>query len=88
MAHEFNWKSSAAAEQSASKHFAVTPHDSTNFTYLTRAIYVGVAGHVTVVTEDDVAVLYKNVPAGGRIDVVAKRVNSTGTTATDMVGMY
>jgi hypothetical protein len=84
----FDWKSSAAAEQSASKHFAITASDSTDFTYLTRAIYVGTSGHVAVVTDDGTVVTYKNVPSGGRIDVVAKRVNSTNTTATDLVGMY
>lgn len=83
-----NWKSHAAAEQSASHHFAVTPHDSTNFTYNCRALYIGGEGDVVVVTEDGTAVTYVGVPAGSILPVVAKRVNSTNTTATDIVGMY
>jgi hypothetical protein len=88
MAFATNWLSNAAAEFSASKHFAITPHNTTNFDYLTRAIYVGVTGNVVIVTDDDVAVTYVAVPAGAVLSVRAKRVNSTGTTASSLVGMY
>jgi hypothetical protein len=82
------WASNAAAQLVANEHFAITPHDSNNFTYLTRGIYVGVTGNVTVVTASGAAVLYTAVPAGITLPIIAKRVNATGTTATGLVGMY
>lgn len=67
----------------------ITPHDSTNFTNgVCRGIYVGVAGIIVAVTEDDVAVTFKGAAAGTIIPIRAKRVNSTTTTATDMVAIY
>lgn len=69
-------------------HAAVTPHDSTLFATAARAIYVGTAGDVAIVSVNDEAVTYKNVPAGTIISVICKRVNATGTTATDIVAMW
>lgn len=69
-------------------HFAITPHDSTNFTFVTRGIYVGVGGTIVIVAKEGGAVTYKNAVAGSIIPVRAIRVNSTSTTATDLVGIY
>lgn len=71
----------------ASNHFAITPHDSTNFTEECRGIYVGVGGDIVVVTQNDDAVTYKNAQSGSIIPIRAKRVNSTSTTATNLVGL-
>lgn len=73
---------------SAEDFFAITPHNSTNFTYAVRGIYVGVTGDVVAVTEGGAAITFKAVPAGMILPVRAIRVNSTGTTATDLVGLY
>lgn len=51
------------------------------------AIYVGGAGIVAVVFQDDTVVNFTAV-AGGYLYVKAKRVNSTNTTATLMVALY
>jgi hypothetical protein len=67
-------------------HFAITPSDSTNFNAYARGIYVGVGGDVVVVSPAGNAVTYKNVPTGAILPVIAIRVNSTSTTATNMVG--
>lgn len=70
---------------------AITPSDSTNIQasndFLTDAIYVGGAGVVVVVGQDDVAVSFTCV-AGQVLKVRAKRVNSTSTTATLLVALY
>lgn len=66
---------------------AITPHNSTNLTNVTRGIYVGVAGDVVVVPQTGSAVTFKNAAAGSILPVRAIRVNSTGTTATDLVGL-
>ncbi len=72
----------------ATKHFAMTPHDSTNESNYTRGVYIGGSGNLTIVTDDDVAVAYSNAVAGTIIPIRAKRVNSTGLTASNLVGMY
>lgn len=70
--------------------FAITPSDSANFTYLVRAIYVGTTGDVVVVNaqDDSTAVKFTSVPAGTILPVKTKRVNSTNTTASNLVGIY
>jgi len=68
-------------------YFAITPHNSTNLQFKTRSIRVGVGGDVVAVREDGTAVTFKNCFAGEVLPIVAIRVNATGTTATDLVGL-
>lgn len=67
--------------------FAVTPSNTVNFTNVARQLYVGTTGDVTVVTQEDEAVVtFKNVPEGSVIGpFFIKRVNATGTTASNIV---
>lgn len=67
--------------------FAVTPHDSTNFTNRARALYVGGAGNVACVFADGAVVTFTAVPTGCVLPVEVIRVNSTNTTATNIVGL-
>lgn len=65
----------------------ITPSNSTNIANVVRSIYVGVGGNITVVTTAGEVVLFTGVPQGaviGPFNVV--RVNSTGTTASSLVG--
>lgn len=71
----------------ASGAAAVTPSDSTNFTVVPRAIYVGVGGDVVAVI-NGTAITFKNVPTGALLPIVCTRINSTSTTATNMVALY
>lgn len=67
---------------------AITKSDATNFAAgECRGIYVGVTGDVVVVTSRGDTVTFKAVPVGV-LPVRAVRVNSTNTTATDMVALY
>lgn len=67
---------------------AVTPSDATNFAAC-RALYVGTGGNVVVVfDESNAAVTFVNVPSGAVLPVQAKRVNSTSTTASNIVALY
>lgn len=68
--------------------FQITPSDSTLFTYQVRGIYVGGAGDVSLVTPRNNTVVFSAVPVGTILPVRAIRVNSTGTTATLMDGLY
>jgi hypothetical protein len=66
---------------------AVTPSDATDFTGgKAVALYVGVAGDVTAIVGGQ-AILFKAMPVGIH-RIACTRVNSTATTATDMVALY
>lgn len=64
---------------------AITPSDSQDQTY--RAIYVGGAGNVTVITAGGETTTFTAPPVGSIIPIETKRVMSTGTTATLLVGL-
>jgi len=67
---------------------AVTPNDSTDLSFVTRSLYVGGAGNVSVdLAESGTAVVFVGVPAGTFLPIRAKRVRSTGTTATNIVAL-
>lgn len=68
--------------------FAVTPSDSANLATFTRGIIVGVSGDVKVVLLDDSTVTLPALAAGVIHPVRAKKVFSTGTTATTIVALY
>lgn len=73
----------------ANKGFAVTPSDTVNFAQgICRGIYVGVSGDVVVVHGDDTTVTYKAMAAGVVHPIMAKRINNTNTTATNVVAVY
>ena len=55
---------------------------------LCNGIYVGTAGDVCVLDSHGNSPVFKNVPNGGTINVRARRVLSTGTTASDLVALY
>lgn len=68
---------------------AVTPHDTNVLTGGTcRALYIGVTGDVVAVLADEAAsVTFKAAPVG-ILNVQARIVLSTGTTATNILALY
>jgi hypothetical protein len=71
---------------------AITKHDTTNITQpgtkvLTDAVYVGGAGVVAAVWADSSVSNFTAV-AGQILPICIKRVNSTNTTATLLVGLW
>lgn len=65
---------------------AISPTDATAIGPF-MALYIGVAGDVTLVPRNSTtAVLFKAVPVGV-LKVACQGVNSTGTTATNIVGL-
>lgn len=66
---------------------AITPHASNDMA-LTRAIYVGVGGDIAAVGADNTPVTFKSVPTGTLLPIRLRRINESGTTATDMVAIY
>lgn len=61
---------------------AVTPHNTTELDFVTRAIYVGGTGDLKVTTIGGSEVTFSGVPAGTLLPVRAKIIWNTGTTAT------
>lgn len=70
----------------ATDAFSVTPNDSTNLTIWAVALYIGGTGDVKVDTVNGTTVTFSSVPVG-ILPVQVKRVYSTGTTATNIVGL-
>ena len=69
--------------------FAITPHDTNELERVTRAIYVGGAGNISVVLADDSsAVTFVGLVAGSVLPICAKQVKHTDTNATYLLGLY
>jgi hypothetical protein len=67
---------------------AVTPSDTVGFIQgPCRALYVGVAGNVSVLS-GGADVVFVGVQAGSILPVETARVNSTATTATNIVALF
>lgn len=77
---------------SARDAVAVTPSDTVDFTTYARALFIGVTGNVSVIplaqAGTGTAVVFKGVAAGTVLNLACRRVNSTATTATDIVALY
>jgi len=70
-------------------YVAITKHDTTNIpTGPTKAIYVGGAGNIVAVATDGSVVTFTAIPVGAVLPISVKRVNSTDTTATNMIALY
>jgi hypothetical protein len=67
---------------------AVTPHDSTNLSTTTRALWVGGAGDVAVEMLGSGTIVLAGIPAGTLLPIRVTRVNSTNTDATDIVALW
>ncbi|WOF74147.1 hypothetical protein QMT40_001794 [Parvibaculaceae bacterium PLY_AMNH_Bact1] len=87
MADRFEHLSPELSDPS-SDYFDITPSDGTDFDQVTRGVYVGGSGDLAAVRKDDnTVVVFHGVLAGTLLPIRAKRINSTGTTATDIVGL-
>ena len=67
---------------------AVTPHNTTELEYVTRAVYVGGGGDVKVTMQDSGEVIFVAVPTGTTLPIRVKKVFATGTDATDIVALW
>lgn len=67
--------------------WVVTPSDNDDLTSWVRGVYVGGAGDLKVTMRDDSVVTFTAVPAGSVLPIYIKKIHSTGTTATNIVGL-
>ena len=66
--------------------FAITKSDTDELVQVTRGIYVGGAGNISLVTERGNTIVLKGALAGTILNVRAVKVLAA-TTATDLVGL-
>ncbi len=67
---------------------AVTPDDNNDLAYMTRAVYVGGTGDLTVIMAAGQTVTFKAVPTGTLLEIRCSRVKATNTTATQLVALW
>lgn len=80
-------QSDIATQAPASSAFAITPNDSEELAFVTRAVYVGGEGSVVAKLDSDSStVTFAAVPAGSVLPIRARLI-TTSSTATDMVGL-
>lgn len=72
----------------ATKLRAVTPADDTDQDPVPRALWIGSAGNIAIIAADDSsAVTLLAVAAGTQLNIRAKRVMATNTTAGNIVAL-
>ena len=68
---------------------AVTPHNSNALTGgITKALWIGGVGNLTVTMANGVDATFTAVPAGTELRLAVTRVKATGTTASNIVALY
>lgn len=67
--------------------FSVTPDDSADLSEVTRALYVGGAGDITLITKGGTQIVFAQINAGSFLPIRASRVLAAGTSATNIVGL-
>lgn len=76
-------------EKPAGNAVVVTPSDSVDLAIPTRALWVGVSGNISVEMEGiGSAIVFSGIATGTLIPIAVSRVNSTLTTATNIVALY
>jgi hypothetical protein len=55
--------------------------------YAIASIFVGTTGDISLLSPSGTTKVFKNIPSGTFMPVIAVRVNSTGTTASDLLGL-
>ena len=67
--------------------FAITPNDGTNIAEITRALYVGTGGAVSLVLASGAEIVLSGVQGGTLLPLRVQRIKATGTTAAALVGL-
>jgi hypothetical protein len=65
---------------------AITP--GTPIVGTIRGIYVGTGGNITGTGQDGNAIVFKNLSGGAVYPFCLNSVDASGTTASDLVGLY
>jgi hypothetical protein len=69
--------------------FVITPSDTLELPFVTRAVYVGAAGDITLrLAGDTGSHIIKAVAVGTTLPIRARQIYATGTVASQLVGLY
>ena len=68
--------------------FQITPDDATPLLHVTRAVYVGGEGNLTITMAHGQVVTLTAVQPGMMYPIRCTFVHQTGTTASGIVGLY
>ncbi|MDB5622018.1 MAG: hypothetical protein JWR39_581 [Devosia sp.] len=71
----------------ASHAFPIIPHDAEPLIESTRALYVGGGGTLSVVLVSGAEVVFANLGNGALLPIRVAQVKSSGTTATQLLGL-
>lgn len=66
---------------------SITPSDTVDLPALTQAVWVGGAGTVVAVMQNNQTGTFTAVAAGTVLPIAARRINATNTTATLLVAL-
>ncbi len=67
---------------------AVTPSDTLALDAVTRGVYVGQTGALSVQMAGGQVVVFQNLPTGSLLPIRASHIRATGTTATGLVALW
>jgi hypothetical protein len=71
----------------ATHAIAIVPNDTVPISVVTRAVYVGQTGDVSVEMQSGQIVTYENVQGGTILAIRALKVRQTDSTATGLIAM-
>jgi len=75
-------------ESPAENGYSIVPSNVSDLPYITRKLYVGGTGNIVLNTSGGDNITLVGVQIGTVLNIRASRVFSTGTTATNIVGLY
>ena len=67
---------------------SITPSDTTTLSTVSRALYVGVAGDLSVEMQSGEIVVFQGVQSGSILALRALKVRQTATTAAGIVALW
>ena len=86
--HVVNNTNPAERANEVTKSDSISIMNSSSVAEMPRALYVGGGGSITLVTGDNDTVTLMGVLGGSLLPIRVKRVNNTGTSATDIVALF
>lgn len=72
----------------ATNAIAITPNDTVPMQNVSRTIYVGQTGYISVEMQSGQIVTYENVQSGSILAIRTLKVRQTGSTATGLISMW
>lgn len=66
----------------------VVPNDTGDLPHISRALYIGQSGALTVEMADGDEVTFEGVPAGSMLPIRVAKVKATGTTAAAVLSLW